>query len=270
MNLKYFFTFILCGITSLSFAAGTAKEEKSSKENTKGDKEEKNYTFRFAWWEMPSALPDLYIQEGSKYIAIAPYSMEMSPEIELNVKDSLKLLKKTPTTEKDNNGRPKDSYEIYSEINLSQIDSHNLGIILIPDKKRNVVGSRVFDFSPRGFPFGSLITVNFTRSNLSCIVDDAKFSIPSGGFSRLPKNFTERSVAFIGIKAINKDGIENQIVSTKAVFTPYIRTIYFIVENPPNSVHAYDVRCMVDVNKKPTIGNSTEETKTSSKEKSKN
>jgi hypothetical protein len=267
MNLKYFFIFILFGITSLGFAASTAKEEKSSKENTKSDKEEKSYTFRFAWWEMPSALPDLYIQEGSKYIAIAPYSMEMSPEIELNVKDSLKLLKKVPSTEKDSNGRPKDSYETYSDINLSQTDSHNLGIILIPDKKRNVVGSRVFDFSPRGFPFGSLITVNFTRSNISCIVDDAKFNIPSGGFSRLPKNFTERSVAFIGIKAINKDGVENQIVSTKAVFTPYVRSIYFIVENPPNSVNAYDVRCMVDVNKKPTIGNSTEETKADSKAK---
>jgi len=267
MNLKHFLIFILLGITSLGFAASTAKEEKSSKENTKGDKEEKSYTLRFAWWEMPSALPDLYIQEGTKYIAVAPYSMEMSPEIELNVKDSLKLLKKVPSTEKDSNGRPKDSYEIYSDINLSQTDSHNLGIILVPDKKRNVVGSRVFDFSSRGFPFGSLITVNFTRSNLSCIVDDAKFNIPSGGFSRLPKNFTERSVAFIGIKAIDKDGIENQIVSTKAVFTPYVRSIYFIVENPPNSVNAYDVRCMVDVNKKPTIGNSTEETKASSKAK---
>ncbi len=267
MNLKHFFTFIVFGITSLSFAASTAKEEKSSKENTKGDKEEKSYTLRFAWWEMPSALPDLYIQDGTKYIAIAPYSMEMSPEIELNVKDSLKLLKKVPSTEKDNNGRPKDSYEIYSDINLSQTDSHNLGIILIPNKKRNVVGSRVFDFSPRGFPFGSLITVNFTQSNISCIVDDTKFNIPSGGFSRLPKNFTERSVAFIGIKAINRDGIENQIVSTKAVFTPYVRSIYFIVENPPNSVNAYDVRCMVDVNKKPTIGNSTEETKADSKAK---
>ena len=267
MNLKYFFIFIFLGVTSLGFAASTAKEEKSSKENTKGDKEEKSYTLRFAWWEMPSALPDLYIQEGSKYIAIAPYSMEMSPEIELNVKDSLKLLKKVPSTEKDSNGRPKDSYEIYSDINLSQTDSHNLGIILVPDKKRNVVGSRVFDFSSRGFPFGSLITVNFTRSNLSCMVDDTKFNIPSGGFSRLPKNFTERSVAFIGIKAIDKDGIENQIVSTKAVFTPYVRSIYFIVENPPNSVNAYDVRCMVDVNKKPTIGNSTEETKASSKAK---
>jgi len=269
MNLKYFFTIILLVITSLSFAASTAKEETSSKENTKGDKEEKSYTLRFAWWEMPSTLPDLYIQEGSKYIAIAPYSMEMSPEIELNVKDSLKLLKKIPSTEKDNNGRPKDSYEIYSDINLSQTDSHNIGIILIPDKKRNVVGSRVFDFSPRGFPFGSLITVNFTRSNISCIVEDAKFNIPSGGFSRLPKNFTERSVAFIGIKAINKDGIENQIVSTKAVFTPYVRSIYFIVENPPNSVNAYDVRCMVDVSKNPIIGNSTEETKANSKAKNK-
>lgn len=267
MNLTHFFTFIVFGITSLSFAASTAKEEKSSKENTKGDKEEKSYTFRFAWWNMPSALPDLYIQEGSKYIAVAPYSMEMSPEIEVNVKDSLKLLKKVPSTEKDNNGRPKDSYEIYSDINLSQTDSHNLGIILFPDKKKNVVGSRVFDFSPRGFPFGSLITVNFTRSNISCIVDDAKFNIPSGGFSRLPENFTERSVAFFGIKAINKDGIENQIVSTKAVFTPYIRSIYFIVENPPNSVDAYDVRCMVDVNKKPKIGNSREDTKADSKAK---
>lgn len=267
MKLKKILTFILFGITSLSFAASTTKEEKPSKENTKGDKEEKSYTFRFAWWDMPSVVPDLYIQEGSKYIAIAPYSMEMSPEIELNVKDSLKLLKKVPSTEKDNNGRPKDSYEIYSDINLSQTDSHNLGIILIPDKKRNVVGSRVFDFSPRGFPFGSLITVNFTRSNISCIVDDAKFNIPSGGFSRLPKNFTERSVAFMSVKAINKDGIENQIVSTKAIFTPYVRSIYFIVENPPNSVDAYDVRCMVDVSKKPTIGNSTEETKANSKAK---
>ena len=255
------------GITSFGFAASTAKEEKSSKENTKSGKEEKSYTLRFAWWETPSALPDLYIQEGTKYIAVAPYSMEMSPEIEVNVKDNLKLLKKVPSAEKDSNGRPKDSYEIYSDINLSQTDSHNLGIILVPDKKRNVVGSRVFDFSSRGFPFGSLITVNFTRSNLSCMVDDTKFNIPSGGFSRLPKNFTERSVAFIGIKAIDKDGIENQIVSTKAVFTPYVRSIYFIVENPPNSVNAYDVRCMVDVNKNPKIGNSTEETKASSKAK---
>jgi hypothetical protein len=86
----------------------------------------------------------------------------MSPIVGVNSNGSIDVLKKLVSSEKDNSGKPKESYEVYTSINLAQVDSHDLGILLIPGRQKNVVGSRVYDFSARGFPYGSFLTVNFT------------------------------------------------------------------------------------------------------------
>jgi hypothetical protein len=173
----------------------------------------------------------------------------MSPEVGLNSNGTIDLLKKLISTEKDNNGKAKESYEVYTSINLAQIDSRDLGILLVPNKQKNIIGSRVFDFSARGFPYGSFIAVNFTRSKIACTVDETNFVVMPMAFAISPKLFKNRTVASVGMIATDSTGGENQIVSTKVVFNQSMRTLYFVI--PSEGVNKYDVRCIIDIDSTP-------------------
>jgi len=240
----------LMGLTSLGYAANTeSKDSKTSQNNKKSAKEENNYNLRFAWWEQPANVPDLYVLSGNKYISVAPRNMSMSPGVGVNCEEKVELLRKLISEEKDNNGRPKESYEVYASVNLTQTDSRDVGILLIPNKQKNIIGSRVFDFSARGFPYGSFIAVNFTRSKIACTVNDSNFVVMPGALSRLPKLFTERTVSYVGMVATDSNGVENKIVSTKMVFNQTVRTLYFII--PTMDANKYDVRCIMDIDSTP-------------------
>jgi len=250
MRFIRFLLLVLIGLTSISYAANaTSKDEKTPAQNNKkaAKQEEKNYNIRFAWWEEPANAPDLYVLSGNKYISVAPRNMSMSPALGLNCEEKVDLLRKLISEEKDNNGRPKESYEVYASINLTQIDSHDVGILLIPQK--NAIGSRVFDFSARGFPYGSFIAVNLSTAKIACTLDDSNFLVPPRGFTRAPKLFTDRTVAYIGMVATDSNGTENKIVSTKMVFNQNIRTLYFII--PSLGPSKYDVRCIMDIDTTP-------------------
>jgi hypothetical protein len=173
----------------------------------------------------------------------------MSPGVGVNCEEKVDLLRKLISEEKDNTGRPKESYEVYASVNLTQTDSRDVGILLIPNKQKNIIGSRVFDFSARGFPYGSFIAVNFTRSKIACTVNDSNFVVMPGALSRLPKLFTERTVSYVGMVATDSNGVENKIVSTKMVFNQTVRTLYFII--PTMDANKYDVRCIIDIDSSP-------------------
>ena len=264
-----FLLLALIGLTSISFAANAAsKDEKAPAQNSKkAAKEEKNYDLRFAWWEMPTNVPDLYILSGNKYISVAPRKMSMSLGVGLNCEDKVDLLRKIISEEKDNNGRPKESYEIYSTVVLTQTESRDIGILLFPNKQKNIAGARVYDFSARGFPYGSFIVVNFTPSKITCTVDDSKFVVMPGPgtFGRLAKPFTQRTVASVGIVATDSNGIENRIVSTKSVFNHLFRTLYFVV--PTQGADKYDVRCIMDIDSTPAKSSDSNNSSDPSKDK---
>ena len=250
MRLIRFLMLVLIGLTSISYAAN--KDEKPATQNNskKQAKEENNFNLRFAWWELPANPPDLYVLSGNKYISVSPRIMSMSASVGLNGEDKVDLLRKLISEEKDNNGRPKESYEVYATINLTQTESRDLGILLIPNKQKNIAGARVFDFSARGFPYGSFIAVNLTRSKIACTVDESKFAVIPGALARAPKLFTDRTVAYIGMTATDSNGAENKIVSTKMVFNQNIRTLYFII--PTVDANKYDVRCIMDIDSSPS------------------
>ena len=263
MRLIRFVMLVLIGLNSIAFAANKDETPSSSQNNKKAAKEEGNYNLRFAWWEQPTNIPDLYVLSGNKYISVSPRSMSMSPSVGINGEEKVDLLRKLISEEKDNSGKPKESYEVYATINLTQTESRDLGILLIPNKQKNIAGARVFDFSARGFPYGSFIAVNFTGSKIACTVDGSNFVVMPKGLGRLPKLFTERTVAYVGMVATESNGEENKIVSTKMVFNQNIRTLYFIIPSP--GVSKYDVRCIMDIDSAPTkssdSNNSSEESK---------
>jgi hypothetical protein len=191
----------------------------------------------------------------------------MSQEVGLNSNGTVELLRKLISTEKDNSGKPKESYEIYASINLAQVESHDLGILLIPNKQKTAYGARVYDFSARGFPYGSFLAVNFTGSKIACTVDESNFVVTSNGFGRSSKLFTTRTVASVGMTATEPNGTEEQIVSTKVVFNETMRAIYFVVPSP-GGTSKYDVRCIIDIDNSPA--KSTDSKDNSEESKSKN
>jgi hypothetical protein len=267
MRFIRFIMLVLIGLNSIAYAAN--KDEKSASRDAKKSTKEEKHSLRFAWWELPTNIPDLYILSGNKYISIAPRNLSMSTEVSLSTTEgNVDLLRKLISEEKDNNGRPKESYEVYSSINLAQVDSRELGILLVPNKQKNVAGARVFDFSTRGFPYGSFIIVNFTRgSKITCTVDDTKFSVTPGTFSVCPKIFTSRSIAYVDMTAIDANGLEDKIVSTKSVFKQGMRTLYFVIDSPQKNLSKYDVRCIIDIDLSPTKSSDSNNSSDQSKDK---
>jgi hypothetical protein len=261
-----FLILVLIGLTSVCFAANAeSKDAKNSQNSKKSAKEENNYNLRFAWWEQPTSIPDLYVLSGNEYISVSPRNMSMSPSVGVNCEEKVDLLRKLISEEKDNNGRPKESYEVYASINLPTAESRDLGILLVPNKQKNIAGARVFDFSARGFPYGSFIAVNFTSSKIACTVNDSNFVVMPKGLGRLPKLFTERTVAYVGMVAAEGNGEENKIVSTKMVFNQNIRTLYFII--PTVGMNKYDVRCIMDIDSSPAQSSDSNNSSDQSKDK---
>ena len=264
MRFIRFIMLVLIGLNSIAFAAN--KDEKSaSRDANKSAKEEGNYNLRFAWWEQPTNIPDLYVLSGNKYISVSPRSMSMSPSVGINGEEKVDLLRKLISEEKDNSGKPKESYEVYATINLTQTESRDLGILLIPNKQKNIAGARVFDFSARGFPYGSFIAVNFTGSKIACTVDGNNFVVLPRTLGRSPKLFSKRTVAHVGMVATDANGQENQIVSTKVVFNETVRTLYFVI--PTEGQNKYDVRCIIDIDLSPTKSSDSNNSSDQSKDK---
>jgi hypothetical protein len=261
-----FLMLVLIGLTSVCFAANAeSKDAKNSQNNKKSAKEENNYNLRFAWWDQPTNIPDLYVLSGNKYISVSPRNMSMSQSVGVNCEEKVDLLRKLISEEKDNNGRPKESYEVYASINLPTAESRDLGILLVPNKQKNIAGARVFDFSARGFPYGSFIAVNFTGSKIACTVDGNNFVVLPRTLGRSPKLFSKRTVAHVGMVATDGNGQENQIVSTKVVFNESIRTLYFVI--PTEGLNKYDVRCIIDIDSSSTKSSDSSNSSDESKDK---
>jgi hypothetical protein len=68
-------------------------------------------------------------------------------------------------------------------------------------------------------------------------------------FAKSPKNFTERTIASVGIVATESTGLDVLVASTKIVFNETMRTIYFVI--PSDGINKYDVRCIIDIDTNP-------------------
>ena len=155
--------------------------------------------------------------------------MSLSVVVEYRGEPSAVILKKTVTAELDKAGKPIIQWVPYCTVSVGAADT-DLAVLLFPDEKRGIAQTRVFDFSPEGFPFGTVQLVNFTSARVAVSIDGTTFIANSRGAARYPKVFSKRTVCNFKMAVAEPSGEQKLLRSTAMIFKPNSRLLLFAVE----------------------------------------
>ena len=212
--------------------------------------ESRRCALRFAWWNFPRNVPELALQMGRERVPVSPNPMSLSNPIDYKGDVNAVLLKKVTTGETEKDGKPKFAWVPYATIALSPTDT-DIGVLLIPNETDDTCITRTFDFGLEAFPYGTLKLVNFSRARIACSLDGAVFMTEPGQTGQCPKKFEERTTASIAVAAIEADGQQRVLYSTKVILNKTFRTLFFIVEKNGTEDERYQSQCILDVNPYP-------------------
>jgi hypothetical protein len=221
MSLPRILTAVLCGGFLL---LGTAQAQQPGREL-------RTCKFRFAWWSAPENLPELALQADKEKVSFFPDVMSLSVVVEYRGEPSAVILKKVITAELDKAGKPVIQWLPYCTIPVGAEDT-DLAVLLFPDEQRGIAQTRVFDFSPEGFPYGTVQLVNFTSARVAVSIDGTTFVANSRGTARYPKVFSKRSVCNFKMAVAEPSGQQKLLRSTAMIFKPNSRLLLFAVELP--------------------------------------
>jgi len=219
MSFPRLLTAVLCGGFLL---LGSAQAQQPAREL-------RTCKFRFAWWNAPEILPELALQADKEKVSFFPDVMSLSVIVEYRGEPNAVILKKTITGELDKAGKPVIQWLPYCTIPVGSTDT-DLAVLLFPDEKRGIAQARVFDFSPEGFPYGTVQLVNFTSARVAVSIDGTTFVANSRGTSRYPKVFSKRTVCNFKMAVEGPSGEQKLLRSTAMIFKPNSRLLLFAVE----------------------------------------
>lgn len=194
-------------------------------------KEVRTCKLRLAWWSAPENPPELALQKDKERTPFSPDILALSQVLEYRGEPDAVILKKTVTAELDKAGKPVVQWLPYCSIPVGPNDT-DLAVLLFPDDKRGVAQTRVFDFSPEGFPYGSIQLVNFTSAKIAVAIDGTTMVANSRGMARFPKVFNRLSVCTFKMAAAEPSGEQKMLRSTTMIFKPTARILLFALEFP--------------------------------------
>jgi len=221
MSFPRLLTAVLCGGFLM---LGSAQAQQPGKEL-------RTCKLRLAWWSAPENPPELALQKDKERTPISPDILALSQVIEYRGEPNAVVLKKTLTAEVDKAGKPIVQWLPYCSIPVGENDS-DLAVLLFPDDKRGIAQTRVFDFSPEGFPYGSIQLVNFTTAKIAVSIDGTTVVANSRGMARFPKVFNRLSVCTFKMAAAEASGEQKMLRSTTMIFKPTARILLFALEFP--------------------------------------
>lgn len=249
MRLRYYFTVLLC----LAASIATAENKSKDKETPRAEP----INIRFAWWKMPQNVPELYIVAGNEKLPVSAYEMAMSNSLKFNGQNTIEVVRKVASNEVGKDGKPIFNYLPFIVINLEEIKSKEIAVLLFPNEAKETCQFKLFDFSNEAFPAGSFYLINYSKAKLNCSVDGKNFSALPGQRTQCPTIFNERVAAFVAIDVTEPDGTKNLIVSTKLIFSKYFRKLYFVTEKKVNERKEYIVHCIEDASVLPKTDESS-------------
>jgi hypothetical protein len=188
-------------------------------------------TLRLAWWSAPENPPELALQSDKERTPFSPDIMALSQRIEYRGEPNAVVLKKTLSAEVDKAGKPIVQWLPYCSIPVGPNDT-DLAVLLFPDDQRGIAQTRVFDFRPEAFPYGSIHLVNFTSGRVAVSIDGTTFVAASRSSARCPKIFSKRTICSFKMAIAEANGEQKLLRSTTMIFKPTSRLMLFAVELP--------------------------------------
>ena len=239
MRLHYYFvSIIICFLTVIAAAATKSKDKE-----TPGAEP---INVRFAWWEMPKNVPELYVIDGNEKLPMNGYAMSMSNSVKYKGNHTAEVVRKVTSTEVGKDGKPLVTYVPFLSINLEEVKSKEIAVLLFPNEAKGTCQYKLFDFSNEAFPAGSFYLINYSKAKLDCSVDGKDFGVLPGQKTQCPTIFSERTSAYVSIGVSEPDGNKNLILSTKLIFSKYFRRLYFVSENKIEDRKEYIIHCIDD------------------------
>ena len=236
MTFSRFLSAALCGTFLL---LGSAQAQQT-------EREFRTCKLRLAWWNAPENAPELALQKDKDRTPFAPDILALSQVIEYRGEPDAVILKKTITSEIDKAGKPVVQWLPYCSIPVGPNDT-DLAVVLFPDEKRGTAQTRIFDFSPEGFPYGSIQLVNFTSAKIAISIDGTTVVANSRGMIRFPKVFSRLSVSTFKMAAAETSGEQKILRSTTMIFKPTARILLFALEIPGADEEArYHTELIID------------------------
>ena len=241
-------TLVLAGITVIAFCADKepkkapteAKPAAETPEKKAGKHEkEPQHTcaLNITWWQDP-VIKDgerlelgVYVDKAFEPIAVQtmtigfPFKYAGGPEVVIG--------RRTKVTETDAKGKTTttEKWLPYANLTIGETDTELL-VLLIPSPSKPLATVRSFDISTAGFPYGSIMLLNYSKSKVGCLLDGKAFYADPGKRSRNPVPFTQRQVVNFRMGALDKEGALHQLVSSPMIVDGNARRIYFISETP--------------------------------------
>ena len=239
MSFPRLLTAALCGGFLLlgSAQAQTPPKEKSpaaEKSATKGRPaapELRTCKLRLAWWSAPEDPPVLALQMDKNRTPFSPDIMALSQVIEYRGEPNAVVLKRTVTAELDKAGKPIVAWLPYCTIPVSETNV-DLAVLLFPDDKRGVAQTRVFDFSPEAFPYGSIQLINFTTAKVALAIEGTTVVANSRGSARFSKIFDKQSICSFKMAVAETSGDQRVLRSSTIILKPTARILFFALEIP--------------------------------------
>jgi hypothetical protein len=221
MSFPRLLTAVLCGGYLL---LGSAQAQQPAREL-------RTCQLRLAWWKAPENPPELALQSDKERTPFSPDVLALSQVIPYRGEPDAVVLKKTVLAELDKSGKPITQWVPYCTIPVSATDT-DLAVLLFPDDQRGIAQTRVFDFSPEAFPYGSVQLINFTSAKIAVSIDGTTVVANSRGMARYPKVFSRLSVSRFYMAAAEANGEQKMLRSTTMIFKPTARMLLFALEIP--------------------------------------
>ncbi len=223
-----------------------AAREQRSAQGRATSKPQHTWKLRFSWWNAPEEPPELALQQDKDRIPFSPDAMSLSQVIEYHGDPTVVVVRKVVSAEIDKSGKPIVQWLPYCTIPLGERDT-DLGILLFPDEKRGIAQTRLFNFSPEAFPFGTVQLVNFTTAKIAISIDGTTFTANSRGTARYPKTFEKTTACRFFMAAAEGNGEQKLLRSTTMIFRNTARFLIFAIENPGASEDArYHTAIIID------------------------
>ena len=190
--------------------------------------------------------PELALMMGKERVPVRPDVMSLSYTIDYQGEPAAEVLRKVVTAEVDKAGKPIVAWQPYCTIPIGEKDV-DLGVLLFPDEKRGLAQVKILDFSPEGFPYGTVQLMNFTTSKIAVSINGISFTADSRASARYPKTFEKTSTCRFFMAAAEPSGEQKLLRSTTVIFRPTSRYLIFATENLAASEDArYRTSVIVD------------------------
>jgi hypothetical protein len=205
---------------------------------------------RMMWWVSPAENVELGVQQDDEVVSVGLAQMQVNGTLDYHGEPLVQIMKKTDTGVLDKKGKPVIAWTPYATIPLRPEDTDICAILF--DDGKGGARTKLFDFRPTVFPYGSLQVVNLSKKPLTCGLDSRTMTIAPGRNVISPNSFIERAAPQINLSTVDANGESVMLFASRMIMSSFCRSLFFVVERPAEDGETrIEVTSIVDMNPNP-------------------